>query len=80
MSIACLGSLGLISVDFLTNLSDESAYKPFAENGLYKSTEALFHLPTKPPHLSDVLSIGMQKGLAQTTALGKQFIKICCPV
>ena len=81
-SIACLESLGLLATDYTSWIHDGKAYEPFYNLGLYRATKGFvdtFKPQDRPAFLVDVKEITINKGMVQATALGKQFIAVCCP-
>lgn len=75
LSLECLKSLGLISINFSTHLVNDEYYKPFADAPIFTALKK--HLADHPEELPNITGWDYKKGLVSLTELGKQFLKVC---
>lgn len=67
-SISNLARLGLVSIDYSTYDTNETAYDIFKQTDFFKEYE-----------LRNNKTLTIQKGVVQKTPLGKSFIHVCLP-
>lgn len=75
LSLECLRSLGLISIDFNTHLVNDEYYKPFAEAPIF--TALKIHFASHPDEIPSITGWDYKKGIVALTDLGMQFLKVC---
>lgn len=68
-SLASLKRLGLIDIDFLNFIVDETRYSVYTNHPYYTNLQNTY----------GIKRVGFEKGIAELTPLGKSFIMVCVP-
>ncbi len=69
MSLVSLERFGLISISYLSHLSDKTLYEKFSTHSFYKGLQN--HCP--------FVEISIRKGIVILTPLGRSFVRVCIP-
>lgn len=77
VSLECLQSFGLITINFSRHFTDDTMYDPLISSPLFLSVQAAVknHLETQP----NAIELSYQKGLVSLTDLGQRFLSVCMP-